>query len=454
VSAGDTARWDARQRRHLAIVHPEAAAVALLPTRGGALALPSIDTAWDYPSAVPELPEPTPPGVPRHTVLTCLAEIEGEEAPAPGRIERLLWAEAMPGVAAAVAWWSADDDAPAALPAALLPVLREAVEGAAEARPALPHTCRGATPTLMAALAADPTVGPLVSFEPGAPNALRQRRAWSVSTVWANEAVFVKVSPPRWAAEGPVTAWLAELAPGRVPPVLAAGCATGPAGVLPWFVLPRVPHAVLDGDARERCAVAMGGLVRLAQRELEVGIAHGLDDRTPAAVAAGLDEVWASPELVALDPAEWARLPELDARLRRRLAALDADGMPHVLVHGDLHGGNVLGGVDGPATDTVIDWSDASLGWPGVDLLTVIGFDAALDDAVTERVLRAYADAAGPALGRDGAAAVRLGLRAAAACHALSYARIAATTPPAQRWHLSGVVRDLVRRMLRDEGLT
>jgi hypothetical protein len=48
---------------------------------------------------------------------------------------------------------------------------------------------------------------------------------------------------------------------------------------------------------------------------------------------------------------------------------------------------------------------------------------------------------------------VRLGLRAAPAYHALSYARIEANLAPSQRWQLEGAVRSLVRRMLRDEGL-
>jgi hypothetical protein len=456
VSGPPAPRPGARQRRHLALVHPEAAAVALVLSPAAGLALPSVEVPWDFPSAVPEPPPEAGAGPPPHAVLACLAEVEDGEAPAPGRVERLLWAEARPGPATAVAaWWGLDDAPPAGLPAGLRSALRAAVAGLREPErpPWPPFATRGATGVVATALAEDPHALGLASLDPAAPHALRQRRAWSVSSVWSNDAVFVKVGPPRWASEGPVTAWLAELAPGRVPPVAAHGRASTPDGPLPWFMQRAVPGGAFGDGVPERCAAAMGGLVRRAQGELGEGRALGLDDRTPAAVAGALDEVWASPELAALPTSEAERLPELDARLRRRLADLDAAGIPRVLAHGDLHGGNVLPGPDGPAGDAVIDWSDAAVGWPGVDLLTVLGLDAVLDDAAAERAVTAYADAAGRALGARGAAAVRLGLRAAPAFHALSYARIEATTPPSQRWQLAGTVRDLVRRMLRDEGL-
>jgi hypothetical protein len=457
VSGPPEARPGARQRRHLALVHPDDAAVALLRTPAGDLALPAVDVAWDFASAVPTPLPGDGRAAPRHAVLACLAEVEDDAPPPPGRVERLLWAEAMPGSAAAVdGWWRGDADAPAGLPAGLLPALRSALAGFDEPGAAAwpPFASRGATAALAAALSGDAGARDVATFDRGHPRELRQLRAWSLSSVWSNGAVFVKLGPPRWAAEGGVTAWLADVAPGRVPRVVAHGHAAGPAGSLPWFVQAAAPKGAFGASVRERCAAAIGDVVRRVDGELPGGRARGLDDRTPAAVAAGLAEVWASPELAALDAAERARLPELDARLRRRLAALDAADLPQVLVHGDLHDGNVLPGGDGPAGDAVIDWTDAAVGWPGADLLTLLGLDAALDDGAAERAVVAYAEAAGPALGRRGADAVRLGLGAAAAFHALSYARIEASTPPSQRWHVEGVVRYLVRRMLRDEGLS
>jgi aminoglycoside phosphotransferase (APT) family kinase protein len=454
VSGPPEDRPDARQRRHLALVHPHAPAVALVRTVEGGLALPTFEVAWTFPSAVPP-----GDGVPPHAVLACLAETEDEATPAPGRTDRLLWVEAVPGRPGdADAWWSADDRPPSGLPDALLPALRAAVGGARDdGDPAPPaFAVRGATAALAAALAGDARADEVVSLlHPGGPRALRQRRAWSLSSVWSNETVYLKTVPPMWAAEGAVTAWLAQLAPTRVPAVVALGRAEHPSGALPWFVQQAVPAADLGGrdDARGRCAAAMGALVARVRGELEVGAALGLDDRSPRSVAAALAEVWASPELGSLEVAERASLPELDARLRTRLAALDAAGLPPVLVHGDLHGGNVLGGAGGTAGDVVIDWTDAAVGWPGADLLTVLGLEARLDDDVAQQVVDSYAEAAGPALGPRGADAVRLGLRAAPAYHALSYARIEANLPLSQRWQLAGSVRCLVRRMLRDEGL-
>jgi hypothetical protein len=201
MSLGPVARSGARQRRHLALVHPEAAAVALVRGPGGGLELPSSEVPWDFPAAVPG-PAPDPRAVPPpHAVLACLAEDEDAEAPAPGRVERLLWAEALPGrPVAGDAWWGLDDPPPADLPTGLLGALRAAVAGIGEpVGPAAwpPFATRGATAALAAALEEDPAAAALASLDPSAPHALRQRRAWSISSVWSNDAAFVKLVPPR-----------------------------------------------------------------------------------------------------------------------------------------------------------------------------------------------------------------------------------------------------------------
>jgi hypothetical protein len=439
------------QRRHLAIVHPEEAAVGLV-AEGAGWALPAFDAPWAWAS---EVPVAAGAWGSEHALLACLAEAD-EPGDPPALRHRLLLAEPLPGVALPTRWWRRGDEPPAGLPAPLLPALRDAVvrlEGGSPAGAWAPFAQRGATDALDAALAAHPTARAGAALRPGHPRALRQRRAWPLSSVWWNDEVVLKVVPPRWAAEGPLTSWLADVAPDRVPRVVAHGRAEAPGGPLAWSLQARVASGAFDGDAAPRCAAAMGDLVARIGADLGTGTSLGLADRRPGVVAAALDAVWASPELGALTAAQRAALPELDRRWRRRLEALDAAGLPPVLVHGDLHPGNVLPGVAGPAGDTVIDWTDAAVGWPGVDLLTLLGFDAVLDDPAAERAIAAYADAAGPALGPLGAAGVRLGLAAAPAFHAVAYAGIEADTPLGQRWMLEGEVRALVRRMLGDEGL-
>jgi hypothetical protein len=50
-------------------------------------------------------------------------------------------------------------------------------------------------------------------------------------------------------------------------------------------------------------------------------------------------------------------------------AALIDIGLPDTLIHGDLHPGNV---VLTPAGHVVVDWSDAAIGNPFVDLVTFV----------------------------------------------------------------------------------
>jgi Ser/Thr protein kinase RdoA (MazF antagonist) len=57
--------------------------------------------------------------------------------------------------------------------------------------------------------------------------------------------------------------------------------------------------------------------------------------------------------------------PLLDS-LDTRIAALDACGMPHTLVHADFHPGNVRS--DGERA-VILDWGDAFLGHPAFDIL-------------------------------------------------------------------------------------
>jgi len=441
------------QRRHLALVHPSEPAVGLVAA-GAGWALPAFDAPASWAS---EVPVDTAGRGSEHALLACLAEADEPGAAASARRHRLLLAESLPGAAQPTRWWRWGDDPPEGLPEPLLPALHDAVtrlDGAPTAAPAwAPFAQRGATAALDAALSADPIARGLAALRPDHPRALRQRRCWPLSSVWSNAEVFLKVVPPRWASEGPVAAWLASLAPDRVARVVAHGQVAVPGGLLAWNLQAAVASGAFAGDAVLRSAAAIGDLVRRVAPDLAAGVPLGLADRHPAAVAAGLREVWASPELDALTESERAALPELDARWRRRLDALERAGLPPVLVHGDLHPGNVLPGPSGRGGDTVIDWTDAAVGWPGVDLLTLIGFGAPLGDAAAEQAIAAYADAAGEALGPLGAAGVRLGLAAAPAFHALAYARIEADTPLAQRWQIEGEVRVLVRRMLRDEGL-
>lgn len=438
---------DVRVRRHLAWFRPDARGVALDPAGG----LPVQAVGWGHAPDVDDLawPGAAPGSV---AALACLARVRPEAE--PGFEDRLYLVEPVPGAPAPAtgAVWGGVGTAPAGLPEALAAALAAWLAGATGRAHVDPRWPAFAWPGAIAALAdavADDGAGAL---RHGAPGRFAQRRAWSLAAVWANDDAFLKVAPSQWAAEGPVTAALARAVPDRVPAVLAHGVAAHGPRPMPWMVQRRQAGASRHGrDAAVDVAAAMGELVRRAAPHLADLRAAGLVDRRPTDVAAELPALWAAEELGSLSDDERARVPELDARLRARLADLEALRPPPVLAHGDLHSGNALFAPDGRVW--VIDWTDACVSWPGADVLTLVGFDADLEGPEARAVAAAYSDAAGPALAGWGDEAMAAGAVAGLAFHALAYARIAAAAPAAQRWQLGGAVRFLVRRLLGLEGL-
>jgi Ser/Thr protein kinase RdoA (MazF antagonist) len=139
---------------------------------------------------------------------------------------------------------------------------------------------------------------------------------------------------------------------------------------------------VLLADARIRPikgAEAADGLRALARLQREwIGrtdelLAVGCPDRGPATLAGDLAASLADLELAT----ELAPTRGLDAAERERLRALlpafadlcreaEDDGAPLTLLHGDCHPGNV--GVREDGSVGILDWSDAAVGHPFVDV--------------------------------------------------------------------------------------
>lgn len=438
---------EVRVRRHLAWFVPDVGGV-VLDDAGG---LPLQEVGWGFPADVDDLAWPgmTPGAV---AALSCLARLRtGEE---PGLDERLYLVEPVPGAPtpATSAVWPGVGAAPTGLPDALATALAAwlaEATGRADADPRWPAFAR---PGGLAALAEAVAAGAVGTLHHGAPGAFVQRRAWSLAAVWASEDAFLKVAPPQWAAEGPVTAALARAVPDRVPAVRAHGVAAHGAGPLPWMVQQRQEGVSRHGpDASVAVAAAMGEVVRRTAPHLDALRSVGLVDRRPAAAAAELPALWGAEELERLGADERALLPELDGRVRVRLADLQARRPPAVLAHGDLHTGNALVAPDDRVW--IIDWTDACVAWPGADMLTFVGFEGELEGPAARAVAAAYRDAAGPVLAGWDDDALAAGAVAGLVFHALAYARIAAGAPAVQRWQLGGAVRFLVQRLMRLEGL-
>jgi thiamine kinase-like enzyme len=133
---------------------------------------------------------------------------------------------------------------------------------------------------------------------------LEQVRSWPISAVLRGDGVYFKAVCPLFRQEPAVTAALGS------PRLLAADHDRG------WMLMEALPPAEADHHAALRAL-------------------------------AKVHRAWASRIAEAL---------ELGARDRR-----SASELPHTLVHGDFHPGNVLG-------STIIDWSDAAIANPLFDV--------------------------------------------------------------------------------------
>jgi aminoglycoside phosphotransferase (APT) family kinase protein len=150
------------------------------------------------------------------------------------------------------------------------------------------------------------------------------------------------------------------------------------------MLLDHVPGADLFGASLE---------VRLTIAEEAHAIALSTVDAVDDLVALGApdarrealyrDICQAAQPALAGDPRLAALIDGLDDRLR----AVEECGLPDVLVHGDLHPGNVR--ADGAGPHTIIDWGDACIGNPGFDVLRLT---ERLEPDQAEPVLAAWVD--------------------------------------------------------------
>ncbi|MGC5167893.1 phosphotransferase [Luteimicrobium sp. DT211] len=202
----------------------------------------------------------------------------------------------------------------------------------------------------------------------GDPEVLQQ---WGVSLVVRQRTdrgpLFGKAVGAVFATEPTITRLLARDAPGSVPDVLALDEERG------WVLL---------ADARIRPiagAEAAEGLRALARRQrawigrTDALRAAGCPDRGPATLAddlaASLEDLELATELApvrGLDGTERARLRALLPAFADLCREAEDDGAPLTLLHGDCHPGNV--GVRDDGSVCILDWSDAAVGHPFVDV--------------------------------------------------------------------------------------
>lgn len=355
------------------------------------------------------------------TAVTHLAPLHfgGKGTPA------VALAEARGPVSGADAWWQPGDDPPGGMPPQAQPGLTASLTRRF-AGSTWPVFCLpGATDLLRDLLDREPALAGRAAISPGdleAPGELEQVQGWPLSSVWRNSELVLKLTNPAWPGEAAVTRQLSRLAPARVPEVFSAGSVPSEPDATPYFVQRRVvePPDFEEGPADAHLERSLSVLRAMAEiqhacegREEEL-ISAGATDRTPRRTARELYDLWKAID-EQLTEEERAKVPTLDTLAREVLRRLER--APAVVVHGDLHLGNVMSDDDG--APQVIDWTDAALAWPGVDAYIMLARLKPTDEE-REEVIGAYVSA----LGEEHESGVRLGLEVAPLYHALSYLRI------------------------------
>ena len=227
-------------------------------------------------------------------------------------------------------------------------------------------------------------------------------RPWSTTVrfgVVGADAVWCKANAVGTAHEPALVAAVAALEPELVPDVVAVDTSRA------WSLTVDVGRPLREAvEVEERWDVWSDVLLRYASAQLRIAeaadeiLATGIPVVTPARMPALLrslvDELSATPvDDGGLDDELRRRLDERTDALDESFAELAAAGMPPTIQHDDLHGGNVC--VSPGRRPTVIDWGDASWGFPlGTMLVTLDAMAAnascAVDDPRVVRVRDAY----------------------------------------------------------------
>ncbi len=282
---------------------------------------------------------------------------------------------------------------------------------------------------------------------------LQPQEHWGISAVARVPAtggtLWLKAVPSIFRREPAVLTVLAGALPGRVPGVFATDEGSDDLRFLLHDAGP-VPD---EGDAGDppRLAALLADLQVRTTDLLPRLVSAGTADRSPARLAFELARVADDGfELDLLEPAERARLRKVVPRLTDRLLAMADGPLPEVLVHGDFHPWNVARPPGWSSEDAVvIDWTDASVGPAGVDLVSLLPRSATDGDRAP--VTRAYAEVWAGATGvrlREVEEAVVAARPAGHVVQALAYDEILRAMEPATRWQLAGAMAGHLRALL------
>jgi hypothetical protein len=229
-----------------------------------------------------------------------------------------------------------------------------------------------------------------VAEQHGRVTSFRQLKHWALSAVvhvvTETADVVLKQVPPQLAAEGPVTALLADLGPGAVPTVLTADSDR--------FVMETFGGT--EGSVEADGLEALASLQQTATAHCDRLFAVGCRTQTASALALDIaallaredvlfERTWQLSTTDGRRPTRYLE-PEDVAHLRGQLDRIAADAhrldrsAPTTIVHGDFHPFNVARVDD---RTVILDWGAAFLGDPRADLPTwrqLAPSDAGVDD--------------------------------------------------------------------------
>ena len=256
----------------------------------------------------------------------------------------------------------------------------------------------------------------------------------------AGPDLFLKAVFPPFHAEPILTRLLAERFPERVPAVVAVERDEG------WLITEDIGSAWV-GDAPEadrpsalaRGAGALVAIQRAFARDdaairmlLDAGAPHRPLADLVASVAASIGPGGLGVGDDAIEPGRGKRV--LDA-IATAVDRVEAVGLPESVVHGDFHSGNAALVDD---RIVVIDWSDAAIANPAIDLVTWIawsGDNRSEIDAATDAWIDAWSDTVDAGALR---AVVDDVLIVGAAYQIVSYDGIRRNLEPATRYTMTG----------------
>lgn len=191
-------------------------------------------------------------------------------------------------------------------------------------------------------------------------------RSWQISALYrlrTNRGErYLKAVPEFFSREGRVTRWLHALLPEAAPAVLAARGDT-------LFLMGAAGTRKFEKGDAFAVARLFARVQRLAEARLDELRALGCEDRLLGALAGDVEALLDDEALLRaggiLRDDEVSALRAARAPFRAACERLAVSPIHTTLVHGDAHSGNVVLNGDVP---TLLDWSDAALSFPFLDV--------------------------------------------------------------------------------------